>query len=286
MKYCTHRFIPFLQAFAVAIVLAGCSTQPTMNTDYVKALHSGQLVIQIPKQTNFVVVLPRSPNGEEIAGAIPGAVVVGALTGAPGFALAMGEQLSAPGPMQQLVGVAQRTLNPYAEQIRSFVPLSQSFLAAGRKAVISVPWIRNSSAVVLYQGKGSLGSGKMSRLTQAAGTQAIAFAKAAIAFSPDLERVYAIVQIEVYAKDQDRASFLSGGTLYAGTAMVDVGPALKKVGVEGIAASNLDDDAALGARANLWFENSGARFKRAVSMDMEKLQKALANYLDGRRDAK
>ena len=65
--------------------------------------------------------------------------------------------------------------------------------------------------------------------------------------------------------------------------MADSGPALKSVGVEGIAASKLNDRAALSARANLWFEDNGKRFKRAVAMDRAKLQTALGDYLTGRR---
>ncbi len=243
-----------------AVWLTACTTQPAMAPAHVAALHSGKLIIDVPAKTHLILILLSAETSKErLAG----------LSGTGGDVRSRAEQANA-------------ILKPYVGLIRA-IPLRQKFLAVGRGAVVKVPWIRSSSSANLYQGTGSLGSSKMHQLTQAGGVQAIAFMTAAIAFSPNLDRVYAIAHMEVYTRGVHHARFIDGGALYVNTTMADAGPALKSVGVESIAASKLNDRAALSARANLWFEDNGKRFKRAVAMDRAKLQTALGDYLTGRR---
>jgi len=226
---------------------------------HVAALHSGKLIIDVPAKTHLILILLSAETSKErLAG----------LAGTGGGVRYRAEQANA-------------ILKPYVGLIRA-IPLRQEFLAVGRGAVVKVPWIRSSSSANLYQGTGSLGSGKMHQLAQAGGVQAIAFMTATIAFSPNLDRVYAIAHMEVYTRGVHHASFIDGGTLYVNTTMAETGLALKSTGVEGIAKSKLNDRTALEARANLWFEHNGKRFKRAVALDMVKLQTALGNYLTGR----
>jgi len=261
-----------------AVWLAACTTQPAMAPAYVAALHSGKLIIDVPAPTHLILILPGAGGTKILEAELTGFAIGGIYGG-----IAAGS--SAGAEVRYRAEQANAILKPYVGLIRA-IPLRQEFFAIGRKAVVKVPWIRSSSSANLYQGTGSLGSGKMHQLTQAGGVQAIAFMQATIAFSPDLEQVYAIAHMEVYARGAQHANFIDGGTLYVSTTMTATGPALKPTGVDGTAASKSNDKAALGARANLWFENDGKRYKAAVAEDMEKLQAALANYLNGRRRPK
>jgi hypothetical protein len=242
---------------------------------YVAALHSGKLIIDVPAPTHLILILPGAGGTEILEAELTGFAIGGTLGG-----IAAGS--SAGAEVRYRAEQANATLKPYVSLIRA-IPLRQEFLVIGRKAAANVAWIGNGSSAKLYEGSGSFGSGEMHRLTQVGGVQAIAFMMATIAFSPDLEQVYAIAHMEVYARGAQHANFIDGGMLYVSTTMTATGPALKSFGVEGIASSKPNDKAALGARANLWFEDNGKRFKRAVARDMAGLQTALGNYLTGRR---
>lgn len=254
--------------------LAACSSQPVMQPSHVAILHSGSMLVAVPKRSYFTLTSPYSVSGSTLNEGL-GIVMGGAVGGAI---------IAATAPGQKDKTITSRVLMPYANQIRN-IHSGRHFLGVARSAVGQAPWMGSEPDVTLYSGKGVPGFGSMNHRVQSGSTQAVVFLNCKVGFSFDLKVLYAVVQVEVYAKGAQHANLIDGGTLKTGTDLQDSGPALGVYGVEGIASGKLNDRAALGARANLWLENDGKRYKAAVAEDMAKLRPMLINYLNGRRSS-
>ncbi|MGH8128839.1 MAG: hypothetical protein ACRETC_10875 [Gammaproteobacteria bacterium] len=254
--------------------LAACSSQPAMQLSHVAVLHSGSVLVAVPKRSYFTLTSPYTVSGSTLNEGL-GIVMGGAVGGAI---------MAATTPDQKDKAITSIVLMPYANQIRRMPP-GQHFLDVARSAVSQAPWMGSEPDVTQYSGKGVPGFGAMNHKVQSGSTQAVVLLNCEVGFSFDLKVLYAVVQVEVYTKGNQHANLIDGGTLKAGTDMQDAGPALGAYGVEGIASGKLNDRAALGARANLWFEDDGKRYKAAAAEDMAKLRPMLINYLNGRRSA-
>lgn len=256
------------------VSLAGCSSQPVMQPSHVAALRSGRMIVAVPKRAYVTLSSPYAVSGSALAEGL--GVTMGGAVGAAIYSAA------APGQDRKvLVGVV---LRPYASQIRQ-MHSGQHFFDIARLAADQTPWMGNDPEVSRYTKPDAPGSGAMSRIVQSGGTQAVVLLNCAIGFSFDLKTLYAEVQVGVYAQGPHHANLIDGGTLKAGTDLQDAGSALGDYGVEGIASGKPEDLAALGARANLWLENDGKRYRTAVAEDMAKLRPMLINYLNGRRSS-
>lgn len=165
---------------------------------------------------------------------------------------------------------------------RSF---AKAFYRAGKQAAASVPWLSgDSSRVELADEPGRIGDAPMEEITESSAVNAVVFMAPQLALSPDMKSLYVIATVRVFANGaHGDAIFLDGGKLLAATKLVDTSPPLGNVGVEGIAASKNDDWGAIGARANMWFANGGARIGQAVEIIDRILAVKLHNFLTGHR---
>lgn len=261
----------------ITFSLAGCVTQPAMAPSHITLLHSGRMLVVVPVRSYYTLTSPYGPSKSQAVAVGVAGVIGGAIGGAIAGAITSGGE--------SMAAKANAALLPYADQIRTLYP-KQAFLDAAQLAADHVHWMGKDPAVNLYGKAGVPGSGKMSHLVQSSSTQAIVFVNCAAGFSADMKAVAVMAQVEVYARGARRGNLIDGGVLEERAQLANTGPQLKPYGYEGIAAGKQDDRAAQGARANLWFKNDGKRYKAALAEDMQKLQVALVNYLDGRRTSK
>ncbi|MGH8272955.1 MAG: hypothetical protein ACRES9_01680 [Gammaproteobacteria bacterium] len=271
MKHRMRRLPASLPIVVAAVVIAGCSSQPAMNSAVVSQIHNGGIVIIMPPGRIFSPPRNNINPGWGLGMSIFWGGAVGVLL------YEALESSSPPTPNSN----AQKIVDQY-KKLMSAVPVGKDFVKSVTTTGERVPWVR--SPVTEYREPAD--GGNMRHMAKRAKSGVVAFIRPWVHFSSSLRKVALAVYIHVYSRGPDgQAFFLSGGTVHVSTDMADTGAPLKHVGVEGIAASDINDSAALGARANLWFEKRDARFKQAISMDMKKAQTVLANYLNGRRDA-
>lgn len=267
----------FFLSLAAAIFLAACTTQPAMSPSHIALLHSGEMIVAIPKRPYLTLLSPyKVPASEALIeglGVSMGGAIGGAIYGAAGAAHKQGAM------------AANMALAPYADLIHE-ADSKRAFLGVAKSAASHVSWMGGNPEVKIYPVAGVPGSGKMSHLAQTGKKQAVVLVKCVLGFSADLRSLVAVAEVQVYARGRNRAQLIDGGSLEAGAQLQELGPALKAYGFEGIATGKLNDRAALGARANVWFEKGGERYKAAVTRDMASLRLELSDYLNGRRGSK
>lgn len=264
----------FSLSVASAVSLAACTSPVEMAPSHIASLHSGSMVVAIPKRSHITLAPPRSVS----AGNIAEFAVIDLLFG--NAAGSLGEANLVAG-MQARQGNYAEDLGPYSRLFWSLYP-KRRFMDVARSVADHVPWMGRNPSVELYGKAGAPGSGYMSHLAQSVATQAVILVKYKLGFSADLERLAAVAQVEVYAKGIRRGQLIDSAIFKESTRLTDTGPSLKPYGYEGIAAGTQNDRAARGARANVWMADGGNRYKVAVADDMSRLRADLTNFLNGR----
>lgn len=265
----------FCMCMGAVVSLAACTSTPAMAPSHIAALHSGSMLVVIPKRPYITLASPRDISAGDVATA-------GVLFGAIGVAIASSVAGS---HMSENEEIYSTDMGPYEGRFRSLYP-NRQFMDIARSVADHVPWMGKDPSVELYDKPGAPGSGRMSHLAQSSDTQAVVLLKCVTGFSSDMRSLDLVAQVEVYAKGVRRGQLVDGATLEESTRLDSAGPALEPYGYEGIAAGKQNDRAARSARANLWFENEAKRYKAALGRNMDELQAALENYLNGRRSSK
>ncbi len=256
-----------------ALLSTACSSQPAMAPGHVARLHSGKLVINIPRDA--VRVQSRIPPFQLLAQA----VIITAITW-PEFGIAMApvDGMYFPSPD------ASPVLKLYGKTITG-LPLSQDFRVLGSEVVNTVPWIKHSSALVILHEPDGISAGQMHHMIEKDNVNAIAFAQPRITFTLDMSALAMHVSIGVYAKGRHGAVFLDGGGVTASTSLEKSGAPLTADEMDDVDAGRGFINKVRAFRAKLWFANRGERFNIALAEDLRLIEQRLVNYLNGRRHA-
>lgn len=261
-------------ALAVTASVAACTSPPAMAPSHIALLHSGSVVIAIPKRPYITLASPRAMD----AGDVTEFAVMGLLCGTLCGGLAGGDVAA---QMDARQGVYAADLGPYSKLFWSLYPRDQFMEVAGSVAD-RVHWMGEQPSVKLYEKAGAPDSGEMSRLAQSANTQAVVLLKCKLGFGENMKKLTAIVQVAVYAKGIHRGQLIDAATFRESTRLDDSGGALKHYGYEEIAAAKKNSGATRGARANVWMKDGAKRYKAAVANEMARLRTDLTRFLNGR----
>lgn len=264
------RRYPVLGLAAIMTVsLAACTTTPALAPGYVAALHSGKIVVVVPRP--IVFLLPRG--GGQLPIFIPtgsGALLAFTVpSGQIGYARSNGD-----------AAVNTKILRPYRKQIKD-LPVANEFVTSVRQASKQVVWIHNRSPVMEYDK--SVDTGQMHRMTQKSSEDAVVFVHPVVIFSHSLGSIYILATMSVYAHGPQKAAFLDGGQFVIAIGLSQTRPPLSAQEAAALAAYKSDNQAERQARAGFWFANDASRLKDALSQGMTILQRDVNNYLNGRR---
>lgn len=263
-----------LVATLVAGLLSVAFAHQAEALNHVKALRSGGLVVVIPEA--LMLALPASEEGGVVR---PGADIMPQLLRSPSSL--SGEKTYWDTLHTLLPPTKSTVLKPHADSIRSF-PAEQILLPLGKQAAAQVPWLKKGSMTRLYQARKPIDAKAMLALTFSSGLDAEVFVRPAVVFSPGFKRVYLIVRVMVYGRGPVHAFFMGTKTFYTSLALNDTTSQLSGYGHEGIASGGQDSVTAVRVRANVWFSDNASRLKQALTQAVDKIQKPLAAYLDGR----
>lgn len=242
--------------------------------NHVKALRSGGLVVVIPE--TLMLALPASEEGGVVR---PGADIMPQLLRSPS---SLSGEKTYWDTMDALLPPAKSTvLKPHANSIRTF-PAEQILLPLGKQAAAQVPWLKQGSRTRLSRGRKPINAKAMLALTFSSGQDAEVFVRPAVVFSSGFKRVYLIIRVMVYGRGPVHAFFMGSKTFYTSLALNETTPQLSGYGYEGIASGGQDSVTAARVRANVWFADNASRLKQALAQAVEKTQKPLVAYLDGR----
>lgn len=262
-------FFMILVASLVSVGFAGRAEA----LNHVKALRTGQLVIAV---ANPPVSIPSQSGASSTSGSSSDILPV--LLGSPHSPSDVKAYSEA---MRKLLSPTDSALlKPYREAIQG-LHVAQTFLSSAQQVVSNVPWIKNSSNVMLYRGTEPMNAQTMHALTFHSGKDAIVFVRPIVVFSSDMEQVYVIARVTVYASGPVHAFFMGSTTLYARVLLNDTGPELRNYGAEGLAASEQIGPSVVHARASVWFAHDASRLKQAFVKDVQNLQAPLSSYLRG-----
>jgi len=248
-----------------------------MSPSHIASLHSGRMIVASPGTAHPSLTAARmSMTGTMLE------VAAGAVFGGEIYGLALANQT---GLRMSKIRKIDTVLSPYAATLVNLYPRHE-FMDISRSAADHVHWMGKNPVVRMYAKPGEAGSAEKSHIAHASSAQATVFVDYTFGFGLNLKSLAVKAHVQVYSRGAHRGDLIDGTDLDASVQLMKLAPPLKAHGFEAMAASKLNDWAALGARANVWFENGGARYKSAVARDMAKLRFELTNYLNGRQGRK